>query len=83
MSDGDAEATRDAKIAKLLAPLSTLERELVKLRYGLGDGQSYTVHEVAAVLKKSTETIQEMEFKALQKLTVAATEKLARQLRKR
>jgi RNA polymerase primary sigma factor len=55
-------------IAKLLKTLSYREREVLKLRYGLGDGYTYTLEEVGAIFKVSRERIRQIEVGALQKL---------------
>ena len=39
------------RIAKVLKTLSYREREIIKLRYGLGDGYSYTLEEVGPHLQ--------------------------------
>jgi RNA polymerase primary sigma factor len=55
-------------ITKLLKTLSYREREVLKLRYGLGDGYTYTLEEVGAIFKVSRERIRQIEVGALQKL---------------
>ncbi len=39
------------RIARVLNTLSYREREIIKLRYGLGDGYSYTLEEVGAIFQ--------------------------------
>ena len=39
------------RIVKVLKTLSYREREIIKLRYGLGDGYSYTLEEVGHIFK--------------------------------
>ena len=39
------------RIAKVLKTLSYREGEIIKLRYGLGDGYSYTLEEVGHIFK--------------------------------
>lgn len=48
--------------------LSYREREIVKLRYGLGDGECYTLEEVAHIFKVGRERIRQIEAKAIRKL---------------
>lgn len=55
-------------IQSLLKTLSYREREVLKLRYGLGDGYTYTLEEVGAIFKVSRERIRQIEVGALQKL---------------
>ena len=56
------------RIAKVLKTLSYREREIIKLRYGLGDGYSYTLEEVGHIFKVTRERIRQIEAKALRKL---------------
>ena len=55
-------------LLKSLKALSYREREVIKLRYGLGDGSSYTLEEVAHIFKVTRERIREIEAKAVRKL---------------
>ena len=54
--------------AKVLKTLSYREREIIKLRYGLGDGYSYTLEEVGHIFKVTRERIRQIEAKAVRKL---------------
>ena len=56
------------RIAKVLKTLSYREREIIKLRYGLGDGYSYTLEEVGNIFKVTRERIRQIEAKAVRKL---------------
>jgi len=56
------------QIAKVLKTLSYREREIIKLRYGLGDGYSYTLEEVGHIFKVTRERIRQIEAKAVRKL---------------
>ena len=56
------------RINKVLKSLSYREREIIKLRYGLGDGYSYTLEEVGHIFKVTRERIRQIELKALRKL---------------
>jgi len=61
------EMLRD-RIGKVLKTLSYREREIIKLRYGLGDGYSYTLEEVGHIFKVTRERIRQIEAKAVRKL---------------
>jgi RNA polymerase primary sigma factor len=56
------------QIARVLKTLSYREREIIKLRYGLGDGYSYTLEEVGHIFKVTRERIRQIEAKAVRKL---------------
>jgi len=66
--DASQQAMLKESIHKLLKTLSYREREVLKLRYGLGDGYTYTLEEVGAIFKVSRERIRQIEVGALQKL---------------
>ncbi len=76
LPDGTAEspaigATQEMlrnRITKVLKTLSYREREIIKLRYGLGDGYSYTLEEVGHIFKVTRERIRQIEAKAVRKL---------------
>lgn len=61
------EMLRD-RINRVLKTLSYREREIIKLRYGLGDGYSYTLEEVGHIFKVTRERIRQIEAKAVRKL---------------
>ncbi|MBN1590741.1 MAG: sigma-70 family RNA polymerase sigma factor [Pirellulales bacterium] len=56
------------RISRVLKTLSYREREIIKLRYGLGDGYSYTLEEVGHIFKVTRERIRQIEAKAVRKL---------------
>jgi RNA polymerase primary sigma factor len=56
------------RITNLLKTLSYREREVIKLRYGLGDGYTYTLEEVGHIFKLTRERIRQIEAKATKKL---------------
>ena len=56
------------RINDVLRTLSYREREIIKLRYGLGDGYSYTLEEVGHIFKVTRERIRQIEAKAIRKL---------------
>jgi RNA polymerase primary sigma factor len=65
---GAAQGMLRNRIAKVLKTLSYREREIIKLRYGLGDGYSYTLEEVGHIFKVTRERIRQIEAKAVRKL---------------
>ena len=56
------------KIENLLKTLTYREREIVRLRYGLGDGYTYTLEEVGRIFKVTRERVRQIEAKAVRKL---------------
>ena len=48
--------------------LNWREREIIKLRFGLGDGYDYTLEQIAHIFKVSRERVRQIEKRALQKL---------------
>ncbi len=65
---GAAHEMLRGRINKLLKTLTYREREIIKLRYGLGDGYSYTLEEVGHIFKVTRERIRQIEAKAVRKL---------------
>jgi RNA polymerase primary sigma factor len=65
---GAAQEMLKTRIHKVLKTLSYREREIIKLRYGLGDGYSYTLEEVGHIFKVTRERIRQIEAKAVRKL---------------
>ena len=76
LPDGEAESPSigaghemlRGRIQDVLKTLSYREREIIKLRYGLGDGYSYTLEEVGHIFKVTRERIRQIEAKAVRKL---------------
>ncbi len=56
------------KIDGVLKTLTYREREIIKLRYGLGDGYTYTLEEVGRIFKVTRERVRQIEAKAVRKL---------------
>ncbi len=56
------------KIENLLKTLTYREREIIRLRYGLGDGYTYTLEEVGRIFKVTRERVRQIEAKAVRKL---------------
>ncbi|EFA70011.1 RNA polymerase sigma factor SigC [Cylindrospermopsis raciborskii] len=55
-------------IHHLLSDLTTREREVILMRFGLADGHSYSLAEIGRALELSRERVRQIESKALQKL---------------
>ncbi|MBL9124098.1 MAG: RNA polymerase sigma factor RpoD [Planctomycetaceae bacterium] len=56
------------KIENLLKTLTFREREIIRLRYGLGDGYTYTLEEVGRIFRVTRERVRQIEAKAVRKL---------------
>ena len=56
------------KIDQVLKTLTDCEREIIKLRYGLGDDYTYTLEEVDRIFKVTRERVRQIEAKAVRKL---------------
>ena len=64
-------ATHDmlkGRIEQVLKTLTYREREIIKLRYGIGDGYTYTLEEVGRIFKVTRERVRQVEAKAIRKL---------------
>ena len=55
-------------IGRALDGLSYREREIIRLRFGLADGYSYTLEEVGALFDVTRERVRQIEAKAVEKL---------------
>jgi len=56
------------RINDVLRTLTYREREILKLRYGIGDGYTYTLEEVGRIFKVTRERVRQVENKAIRKL---------------
>jgi RNA polymerase primary sigma factor len=56
------------KIESLLKTLTYREREIIRLRYGLTDGYTYTLEEVGRIFRVTRERVRQIEAKAVKKL---------------
>jgi RNA polymerase primary sigma factor len=56
------------RIDEVLQTLTFREREIVKLRYGIGDGYTYTLEEVGRIFRVTRERVRQIEAKAVRKL---------------
>ncbi|MCA9271992.1 MAG: sigma-70 family RNA polymerase sigma factor, partial [Phycisphaerales bacterium] len=57
-----------SRINDVLKTLTYREREILKLRYGIGDGYTYTLEEVGRIFKVTRERVRQVEAKAIRKL---------------
>ncbi len=55
-------------LEQLLADLTSRERDVIQMRFGLGDGHPYSLAEIGRALDLSRERVRQIEAKALQKL---------------
>jgi len=58
----------ESKLDEILDVLTWREREVIRLRYGLGDTQSYTLRDIAEIFRISRERVRQIETGALRKL---------------
>jgi RNA polymerase primary sigma factor len=56
------------RVIDALQGLNYREREIIKLRYGLADGYSYTLEEVGKIFSVTRERVRQIEAKAVRKL---------------
>jgi RNA polymerase primary sigma factor len=62
------QAMLKTRIADVLASLDYREREILRLRYGLADGYSYTLEEVGKIFSVTRERVRQIENKAVRTL---------------
>ncbi|MGB7343407.1 MAG: sigma-70 family RNA polymerase sigma factor [Pirellulaceae bacterium] len=65
------ESNREALKAQIDMAMETLnyrEREILRLRYGLADGYTYTLEEVGRIFQVTRERVRQIESKAVRKL---------------
>jgi RNA polymerase primary sigma factor len=67
-TDTAAQDMLRARIEQVLRGLTYREREILKLRYGIGDGYTYTLEEVGRIFKVTRERVRQVEAKAIRKL---------------
>lgn len=56
------------RLESLLKTLTYREREIIRLRYGLTDGYTYTLEEVGRIFRVTRERVRQIEAKAVKKL---------------
>ena len=59
------------EVTRALAPLSDREKEVLRLRYGLGTDREYTLEEIGRRLSVTRERVRQIESRALQKVRAA------------
>ena len=57
-----------AQIDTAMETLNYREREILRLRYGLADGYTYTLEEVGRIFQVTRERVRQIESKAVRKL---------------
>jgi RNA polymerase primary sigma factor len=67
VSSASSDMLKD-RIEAVLKTLTYREREIIKLRYGIGDGYTYTLEEVGRIFKVTRERVRQVEAKAIRKL---------------
>jgi RNA polymerase primary sigma factor len=67
-SESAAQDMLRQRIEQVLRGLTYREREIIKLRYGIGDGYTYTLEEVGRIFKVTRERVRQVEAKAIRKL---------------
>ena len=65
--DSNLEALKQ-KLEEVMTDLSHREREILRLRYGLADGYTYTLEEVGKIFSVTRERVRQIESKAVRKL---------------
>jgi RNA polymerase primary sigma factor len=56
------------RLEEVMTELSYREREILRLRYGLADGYTYTLEEVGRIFSVTRERVRQIESKAVRKL---------------
>ena len=69
--DTALESDLSNEVERALAPLSDREKEVLRLRYGLGAEREYTLEEIGKRLSVTRERVRQIESRALQKLRAA------------
>ena len=69
--DTAIESDLSNEVERALAPLSDREKEVLRLRYGLGQEREFTLEEIGKRLSVTRERVRQIESRALQKLRSA------------
>ena len=81
--DKAIESDLSNEVERALAPLSDREKEVLRLRYGLGADREYTLEEIGKRLAVTRERVRQIESRALQKLRTAKEREAAALLTRR
>jgi RNA polymerase sigma factor (sigma-70 family) len=68
ISERNEEKTFRQRIEDVLESLTYREREIIKLRYGIGNGYTYSIEDVGKIFKVTRERVRQIEAKAIRKL---------------
>jgi RNA polymerase primary sigma factor len=81
--DTAIESDLSNEVERALAPLSDREKEVLRLRYGLGADREYTLEEIGKRLSVTRERVRQIESRALQKLRTTKERETAALLARR
>jgi RNA polymerase primary sigma factor len=81
--DTAIESDLSNEVERAMAPLSDREKEVLRLRYGLGADREYTLEEIGKRLSVTRERVRQIESRALQKLRTAKERETAALLSRR
>jgi len=81
--DSALEGDLSNEVERALAPLSDREKEVLRLRYGLGADREYTLEEIGKRLSVTRERVRQIESRALQKLRASKQREAAALLTRR
>ena len=59
------------EVTRALAPLSDREKDVLRLRYGLGTDREHTLEEIGKRMSVTRERVRQIESRALQKMRAA------------
>jgi RNA polymerase primary sigma factor len=84
LRDHSAQSPEDAaiqsglaeEVERALAPLTDREKEVLRLRYGLGTDREYTLEEIGRRLSVTRERVRQIESRALQKVRATKSHEL-------
>jgi RNA polymerase primary sigma factor len=62
------------EVERAMAPLTDRQREILRLRYGLGPNREHTFEEIGRRLSLTRERVRQIEAEALAKIRAARTQ---------